>query len=478
MSKKDAPAPFSIAALLRYHVVSLVRARLIAGEDRASAVAAVADMDHEAALGGLRRVSQRTVYRWLAAFEDGGAAALEDRAREITSVSRVLDEGLLGFLAAERSRDPDASIPELLRRARELGVLAAGQDADRTTVYRAMVRMKVPTGRTKKERARDMRRFAYEHRMEMVLADGKHFRAGAQRLRRVALFFLDDATRMGLHVVVGTSESADLFLRGLYEVLCDHGRMGVLYLDHGPGFVATAVAEVCRRLEIALVHGGRRYPQGHGKIERLNQTALAAVLRALDGRPDVDPACGSLELRLSHWLRQIYDHQPHEALRTPAMPDAAVSARTQSPWERWSRDPRALLHRPQEEIREAFVLWVERSVGRDRVVSLEGVAHELPRDLGPQGRAGSCVRIAHRVLEGTYHVLAEGGALVRIHPVDLAANARSPRARQDADPHEDPRGALRTAADMAFERDMGTVLDEDGGVKDRGDDHDVHERTA
>jgi hypothetical protein len=39
--------------------------------------------------------------------------------------------------------------------------------------------------------------------MQMVLCDGKHFRAGAARLRRVALFFLDDATRMGLHVVVG-----------------------------------------------------------------------------------------------------------------------------------------------------------------------------------------------------------------------------------------------------------------------------------
>ena len=43
-----------------------------------------------------------------------------------------------------------------------------------------------------------------------MLADGKHFRAGAARLRRVALFF-DDATRYGLQVLVGTAESSELF---------------------------------------------------------------------------------------------------------------------------------------------------------------------------------------------------------------------------------------------------------------------------
>jgi transposase InsO family protein len=226
----------------------------------------------------------------------------------------VLETKLLDFLAKERGRDRLASIPELLRRAAAGGLLDCWTDVDRTTVFRALVRMQVATGRVKQERDRDMRRFAYAHRMELVLSDGKHFRAGPTRARRVAFFFLDDATRLGLHVVVGTSESAALFLRGLYPVLRDKGRMGILYLDHGPGFIANAVAEVCRRLEIALIHGESRYPEGHGKVERFNQTVLAAVLRALDGRADVDADCKALEIRLAHWLREIYNHEPHESL--------------------------------------------------------------------------------------------------------------------------------------------------------------------
>ncbi|MGE3376613.1 MAG: helix-turn-helix domain-containing protein [Vicinamibacteria bacterium] len=316
MTRRD-PGPLSPKALLRYQVVSLVRARLLAGEGRAAAVDAVARLDHATPAGELVRVSTRSVYRWLAQYEAGGAAALEDQAREAGAASRALPTKLLEFLATERDKDSDASIPELLRRAVHAGLLSAWRDVDRTTVFRALVRMKVATGRRKKTRDRDVRRFAYPHRMELVLADGKHFRAGAARSRRVAFFFLDDCTRLGLHVVVGTSETAALFLRGFHAVLRDYGRMGIVYLDRGPGFIATAVAEVCRRLELSLIHGESKYPEGHGKVEKFNQTVQEAVLRSLSGRPDVDDDCKALEIRLAHWLREVYNHEPHESLVRP-----------------------------------------------------------------------------------------------------------------------------------------------------------------
>ena len=312
--KSDDPKPLSPSLLLRYHVISLIEARLRGGHDLAQAVEEVAALEHLSAKGDLCRVSKRSVYRWVALHERGGIYALKDRPRAQAAASKVLDEKLLAFLKTERGLDPEASIPELLLRAKERRILDPSQRVDRSTVYRALVRMEVPTGRRKRVRGSDMRRFAYAHRMEMVLADGKHFRAGANRLKRVAYFFIDDATRLGLHVVVGTSESADLFLPAFHAVLEAHGRMGVLYLDRGPGFIAAALAEVCRRLRIALVLGKARYPEGHGKIERFNQTVKKAVLRHLDGRPDVDPDCSALQLRLSHWMRQIYNHTPHSSL--------------------------------------------------------------------------------------------------------------------------------------------------------------------
>jgi transposase InsO family protein len=165
--------------------------------------------------------------------------------------------------------------------------------------------------------------------MQMVLCDGKKFRAGAARLRRVALFFLDDCTRFGLHVVVGTEENTELFLRGLYGLLKRYGFMGLLYLDGGPGFASLDTAAVLGQLLVPLIHGAARYPEGHGKIERFNRTAKSDLLRSVDGAADVDPSIGSLELRFGHFL-ELYNDRPHEELDkdTPRM--------------RWDADERAL----------------------------------------------------------------------------------------------------------------------------------------
>lgn len=133
--------------------------------------------------------------------------------------------------------------------------------------------------------------------------------------------------------------------------------------------------------------------------------------------------------------------------------------RHETPWERWSRDQRPLQHLSEAEILRAFVSYLERTVTGDRLVSIEGVLYELPREAG---RRGEKVLITRRLLDGTYHVVA-GERLMRIHPVDLAANARSPRANRGAE-DEVVATPAKTAADLHFEREFGAILDGDGGA--------------
>ncbi|MCP3918063.1 MAG: helix-turn-helix domain-containing protein, partial [bacterium] len=230
-------ADHSSRALFRFSIVSQVVARMLRGERRSQAVQAVADVRHHQAGGVPRRVSARSIYRWLKAYEELGTSGLEPMSAS-SRKSAALPAKLIDFLIYAKQQDTHASIPELIRRARERGALRPDEAVCRTTVYRTLLRLGVSLARRKRASERDARRFAYPHRMDMVLSDGKHFRAGAQRKRRVAMFFLDDATRAGLHVVVGTSETAALFQRGLYECICRSGFMTVIYLDHGPGFIA------------------------------------------------------------------------------------------------------------------------------------------------------------------------------------------------------------------------------------------------
>lgn len=444
-------------ALFRFQVLSKVLSRVMSGENSSSAVETVAAERHPDFDGSTRGVSSRTIYRWLEAFgPEHDIAKLEPAQRRRTSSSTVLPASLLDFVALQKRDDFAASIPELLRRARGEGVLSEASRIDRTTVYRACRRMGVPVRRSKGAAVRDSRRFAYPHRMQLCLSDGKHFRAGVTRARRVAMFFLDDCSRFGLDVVVGPTECKELFLRGLFLAVSQYGRMGIMYLDHGSGFIAEETVTVCQQLPALLIHGEKAYPEGHGKIERFHRTLKAACLRHLDGRPDVDPDCGALELRLRHWLREVYNRTPHESLEL------------QAPWAKFSSDEKCLdFPESLEKLRECFVLKLERKASNDHVVPVDGTHFEVPR-----GLAGTRVTLYQNVLSGKVSCL-HLGRLMELHPVDPVANARTLRgARPEFKPvspanGDDPVPHLpKSAADMAFERDFRPVLGADGGCPD------------
>ncbi len=438
----------SAEALFRFQVVSAVLSRVRGGMKLRHAVAEVKSQQHPDFDGTTRLVGKRTVYRWVEAYRERGIAGLEP-AQRTPPPETALPGDFVAFVVDQKQRDPRASVPELIRRARVGGILLADQVIDRVTVWRALTKRGVETKRRKKPHDGDTRRFAYPNRMQMVLSDGKHFRAGTARLKRVALYFLDAATRYGLHVVVGTSEHPELFLRGVYEMVRKCGLFDILYLDNGPGFIADDTAAVVAALDALLVLGTSGYPAGHGKIERFNQTALHAVLQYLDGADDVDPDCGALELRLQHWLRETYNHTPHESL-----------GKGVTPWQRWSDDDRPLAFPPDDaELRSRFVLRETRKVTNDHTVSIDSVDYEVPKGLARQ-----TIEIDRQVLDGTLSLRVERG-VVRLQPVDLAANATARRGAGAPPPA--PTGPVPpSAAQLAFARDLAPIVDADGGFSD------------
>ena len=431
-------------ALFRYSLVSRVLNHEHRGLARPQAIEAVAAERHIDLDGKARTVSTRTLYRWLSAFEQGGSGALMPVPRQ--GGPRVLSQDLLDFFHDQKQADSRTSVPELIRRASATGRIAEGETLERTTVWRALKRLGVPTRRVRSPKVRDCRRFAYPHRLDMVLCDGKHFRAGVGRLKRVALLFLDDATRFALAGVVGTSENAGLFLRGLYRCILHYGLMIRLFVDNGSGFIALDALAVARQLGVQLIHGSAGYPEGHGKIERFNRTVLEQLLRLLPGHPEIDPEVQALELRLRHYLER-YNHTPHEAL------DGAT------PWERFHQDSQPLrFHEHTEQLRQAFVLHQSRRVSRDHIVQVEGRAYETPL-----GLSGQEVTLYRHLLENTVSVLHEG-RLVALAPVDVHANARERRAagrEQPPTPAPPP-----SAAQIAFDQAYRPVVDAEGGFSD------------
>lgn len=440
------PKPIEISpeALFRYQWVAEIETRVLAGEPLADALASVQSRPRCDPRERQRRPSVRTLYRWLAAYRQSGLGGLEPQQRPRVEASKVLQPALVDLMRTAKTTDPELSVPDLIELARGQGVLGATEPVCRTTVWRACRRMGLPLRRAHVLAAADTRRFAYPHRMMMGLADGKHFRAGARRLRRVALSFLDDATRFGLGVVVGPSESTVLFLRGFHQVAGRYGLPQALYLDHGPGFISLDTEAVLARLGVRLLHGRARYPEGHGKVERYHRTLQHKVTRGLDGHPEVDPDCGALTLRLTHWLRETYNPTPHESLggETPA--------------ERFHRDTRDLELPPDRAWLDAqFRTTQERTVTNDHVVSIDGVAYEVPRPC--RGR----IPVTRHLLTGRLTVRADGRE-IEIHPVDPTRNAFDRRARPAQAETRPPAHRAVTAADRAFDDDFGPLVGPDG----------------
>lgn len=436
----------SAEALLRFSVLAQVEALVLGGVPVSVAVREVAGREHAHLDGRLIRVSERTIQRWRSAYATGGVTALERSSRKRTETSIALSEVVLAFLQAEKRRDPRASVPELLRRARERGIVA--EQPNRTTTWRACRRLGLETRARPSKREGDARRWRYPERMQCVLADGKHFRAGARRLRRVALFYLDDATRFGLDVLVGTAESAELFLRGLHGLVRKYGLPDLLYLDRGSGFTAgDTLAVVQQGLRAWLIHGQAKYPAAHGAIERFHRTAQEQVLRSLDGAADVDPDCGALTLRLRHFL-DGYNDTPHESLDG------------ETPRQRWEAGRPLRFPDDEADLYRRFVVREERKVSNDHVIQEAGRLWEAPRGLG-----GRWTDVYRHVLDGRLWVLHEG-RVIQLAELDPHTNAHERRGVAGTDRPLPSEGVPLTAATLAFRHDLSPLVDREGGFFD------------
>jgi putative transposase len=281
--------------------------------------------------------------------------------------------------------------------------------------------------------------------MRMVLCDGKHFRAGATQVRRVVFSYLDDATRKVIAAICGSAEDRSLFLRGLMKVIRRAGLMDGLYLDRGPAFTAHDTTLVCARLGIPLLFGRVRYPPGHGKIEKFNQTVMNDLLRGISADKGIDPSFAVLELMIEHYLTKMYNPRSHEGLGG-ASPDF-----------QWDNDPRELrIIDDLRKVEDHFIVTETRRVSRDNIVMLDGEAYEMPR-----GHRGRKVQVFRHFLDSNFTVLHEGRHLT-IQRVDLHANARDRRAKTEAQAEPVSSGQIRTAAQRAFTKDFASVVSPDG----------------
>ena len=432
-------------AVLRFLVVSEVKRRRESGQAMSVAVAEAAAMVfyHPKTTESVT-FAKRTIYRLLKDCKESGIAGLENTARKQNPrASSVLSDTFVNFVCAEKTDDPYASTREIIERAKFKGVISPQAKICRTTVYRLCRRLNLPISRSLSVRDKDMRRFQHPHRMMMVLVDGKHFRAGITIAKRVVFTFLDDFSRKALACVVGSTENTQLFMRGLDKAIRRFGFASAMYLDRGPGFNNGDTASVLANLDVSLILGRARYPEAHGKIERYHLTLINDLLRSFPDNPEIDASYEALELRIQHYLDEIYNNRAHGSLEG------------KTPNEVFFADERKLrIIADVSSYESSFIQKHQRRVSKDNIVSLARISYEVPT-----GYALRYITVCHNALTGRVFIFHEGKSCT-LAKVDLAANALGHRGK--IAPLKPTRIIPQTAATMHYNETFKQAVDKIG----------------
>ena len=314
------------------------------------------------------RVAAETLRDWLKHYRRGGFDALLPKPRADRGQSRSLPQAVADALLAFKQDQPELSIPQLIRLARERGTVPESLTLPHSTVHRLLSR----AGLMQKEREapseQDRRRFAFAHAGEMWMSDVMHGPSVTvgERTRRKAylIAFLDDATRVVPYCAFALSENTQAFLPVFKQALMRRGIPQRLYVDNGANYRSQHLALVCAKLGVTLIHARPYQPAGKGKQERWFRTVRAQLLTRLTGADTA--SLEALNRRLWAWVEGEYHQTPHRGLDDD------------TPLERWALTADQLrLPEVNLDLDELFLFETKRRVQRDRTVSLNGTVFEV-----------------------------------------------------------------------------------------------------
>ncbi len=314
------------------------------------------------------RVAPETIRHWLKGYRAGGFEALLPKPRADRGRARSLPAEVVDRLLTIKEGNPALSVRQVIAEARAHPAVPESVHLAKSTVHRLLAshglmdKVKDGGGDT------DRRRFAFAQAGELWMSDVMHgpsVLVGERRKRKSYLIaFIDDATRVIPYAAFTLAENARTFLPVLKQALLRRGLPARLYVDNGAHYRSQHLALVCAKLGIALIHARPYRPQGKGKIERWFKTVRAQLLTCLT--PEDTASLAALNRRLWAWVEGEYHHAPHRGLEGD------------TPLERWAKTgDRVRFLEPELDLDSLFLFEAQRTVQKDRTVSLNGVLYEV-----------------------------------------------------------------------------------------------------
>lgn len=353
---------------------------------------------------GRSRVSASTIVSWVRRYERGGRRleSLYPEVRSDRGRPRAISEETVLALCELKKQFKGASLPAVLRAARDKNIIGPDFKAGKATVYRLFKQRGLMN---REEQLEDRRRFEAELPNDIWQSDCMHgpmVEVEGKQRKSYLFAFIDDMSRLICHAEFYLNERIDSYTDGLRKALNKRGLPRKLYVDNGPAFRSHHLSHATASLGIALIHSKPYQPQGRGKIERFFRTVRMQFIAICPEGVTLH----NLNAALTQWLDTQYHQNVHSSIK-------------QTPLSRYLKHAHLLRVAPKD-LDDHFRSRVMRKVDKDRTVSLNGRLYEAPVEL-----IGRIVTLLFHVSDpARIEVFSEGLSRGMLVPLDLNVNCR------------------------------------------------------
>ena len=334
------------------------------------------------------QISERTMYRYEAAYKAGGFSGLKPVACE-RSLSKKLPENYPKIVeqAIQLKKEvPKRSVEQIIFILEQEGWAAPGM-LKRSTLERYLYR--AGFGVKQMQMYRDARessskRFSKPHRMMLLQGDIKYgcklpIGKNGAMVQTYLSSAIDDHSRYVIQSEFYDNQEEAIVEDTFRKVILKAGKFDAAYFDNGSQYVAKQLKFSLAKLGITVRHAPVRSGKSKGKCEKFHQVVDSFLREAKIHK------IKTLEELNRYWgiyLEEYYHKDAHDGIREYYESlDTDVPKEGITPLQEWNRDSRALTFLDTATVAEAFLHHETRLVDKGACISFQGRKYETKPSL-------------------------------------------------------------------------------------------------
>lgn len=353
-------------ANFRYGLIAPLVSRKLEPGEQMVLMREIVSHTYETPDGQEKKISLRTLERYVQAYRKEGWEALLPSVRADKLQAREIEKDVLEKAIALKQEQPGRSVRQIIA-ILELAQYVQPGVLKESTLSKQLRKRGMTRQALNTHGSSQFRRFEAKHRNAMWQGDVQHTlylphpEKPGKKAMAYLVVFLDDYSRLCVHGQFYFEERVPRLEDCLKKAILKFGIPETIYVDNGSIYSSHHFARICGRLGTELKHSKVGRPQGRGKQEKffrfVDQSFVPEAYDLIEKGKIA--TLTDLNRFFAAWLEVAYHQKVHNAFK-------------QRPIDRYDKDDHPIRTMPPHELVEVFLLEETRKVDKTGCISLLG----------------------------------------------------------------------------------------------------------